>query len=247
MSNKDLEQRRKLFIEKDNALKKSPNLSVSKVRLQLRNLPKREFHEPELRELMVAVIQAYKEAEQKEHLPKAKTLIRQVKVLKDVDKTFIDPETQQEMNMSSGLAFVEFSDDDIALFAVRYLNNMHLAGNRPLIVDFSLDDARKLQKRAQKLEKHQRLALERKTEKKKEIRQMKRQHKGEEETGQSGIQIDRSDASSKYQSVSIGDCTDINLLQELLERPLARGKKQRIKKKIQSLKNEGKPVDSSKK
>ena len=30
---KDLEQRQRLFIEKDNALKKSPNLSVSKLRL----------------------------------------------------------------------------------------------------------------------------------------------------------------------------------------------------------------------
>ncbi len=48
-------------MEKDNALKKSPNLSVSKVRLQLRNLPKREFYDAELRELMVAVIDAYRE------------------------------------------------------------------------------------------------------------------------------------------------------------------------------------------
>ncbi len=46
--------------------------------------------------------------------------------------------------MSSGLAFVEFTDPEISLFAVRYLNNMQLAGNRPLVVDFALDDARKL-------------------------------------------------------------------------------------------------------
>ena len=65
-------------------------------------------------------------------------------MLKDVDKTFIDPETQQAVNLSSGLAFVEFSEPELALFAVRYLNNMHLAGNRPLIVDFSLNDARKI-------------------------------------------------------------------------------------------------------
>ena len=65
-----------MFIEKDNALKKSPNLSVSQVRLQLRNLPKKEFHEPELRELMITVIDAYKERENKKKLPKAKLLIR---------------------------------------------------------------------------------------------------------------------------------------------------------------------------
>ena len=98
LQSRDLEQRRRLFIEKDNALKKSPNLSVSQVRLQLRNLPKKEFHEPELRELMIAVIEAYKENQEQEtgspvKMPKIKSLIRQIKVLKDVDKTFVDPET----------------------------------------------------------------------------------------------------------------------------------------------------------
>ena len=90
MNDKELEQRRKLFIEKDSALKKSPNLAVSEVRLQLRNLPKREFHDPELRELMVAVIEAYKEENPTVKLPKIKLLIKQIKVLKDVDKTFVD-------------------------------------------------------------------------------------------------------------------------------------------------------------
>ena len=37
--------------------------------------------------------------------------------------------------------------------------------------------------------------------------------------------------------MSIADCTDINVLTEMLERPLARGKKQRIRKKISALKN----------
>ena len=145
LGDKELDQRRKLFIEKDNALKKSPNLSVSELRFQLRNLPKKEFHEAELRELMVAVVDAYKEQPNfTKKMPKIKALIRQVKVLKDVDKTFIDPETQKETNLSSGLAFAEFTDPDLSLFAVRYLNNMQLAGNRPLIVDFALDDARKV-------------------------------------------------------------------------------------------------------
>ena len=66
MTSKDLEQRQRLFIEKDTALKKSPNLSVSKTRLQIRNLPKREFYEAELRELCIAVVDAYREKEQKD-------------------------------------------------------------------------------------------------------------------------------------------------------------------------------------
>jgi len=131
-------------MEKDSALKKSPNLSVSRTRLQLRNLPRREFYENELRELMVAVVEAYKEHHRVAQLPKVKSLIRQVKVLKDGEKTVVDVATQKVTSLSSGLAFVEFSDAELALFAVRYLNNMQLAGNRPLVVDFALDDARKL-------------------------------------------------------------------------------------------------------
>ena len=42
---------------------------------------------------MVAVIEAYKEHEKVTKLPKIKSLIKQVKVLKDVDKTFVGPET----------------------------------------------------------------------------------------------------------------------------------------------------------
>lgn len=61
---------------------------------------------------------------------------------------------------------------------------MQLAGNRPLIVDFALDDARKMQKRTQKLEKHQRIALEKKDALKKEVRAEKRLKRFSEETGE---------------------------------------------------------------
>ena len=89
---------------------------------------------------------------------------------------------------------------------------MQLSGTRPLIVDFALDDARKLQKRAQKLEKHQRLAMEKKEEQKKEARQAKRQKTSADETGKStGIEI-ASKKEEKNVRVSIGECTDIDLL-----------------------------------
>jgi hypothetical protein len=42
--------------EKDKALSKSTNLFVSRKRITLRNLPKREFLEKELKELMLVVI-----------------------------------------------------------------------------------------------------------------------------------------------------------------------------------------------
>ena len=49
-------------------------------------------------------------------------------MLRDADKTYVDAETNQALKLSSGLAFVEFSDPEIALYVVRYLNNMQLAG-----------------------------------------------------------------------------------------------------------------------
>lgn len=60
-------------------------------------MPRREFYEPELRELMVAVIEAYKEEGHKMK-GKNKELIKQVKVLKDEEKTFVDQATGKVQN-----------------------------------------------------------------------------------------------------------------------------------------------------
>ena len=51
-SKASLELRQRLYISKDKALKNSTNLYVSTTRLQIRNLPRREFFEAELKELM---------------------------------------------------------------------------------------------------------------------------------------------------------------------------------------------------
>jgi len=45
------------------------------------------------------------------------------------------------------LGFAEFGDEDLALFSLRYLNNMELVTGKGLIADFSLEDARALHKR----------------------------------------------------------------------------------------------------
>ena len=179
LTSKDLEQRQKLFIEKDTALKKSPNLAVASTRLQLRNLPKKQFYEPEVRALMVSVVEAYKKAMDdgelpKVKLPKLKKTIVQVKVLRDGEKTIMSDDGTQQLKLASGLAFVEFYDRELALFAVRYLNNMQLSGSRGLIVDFALQDARKLKIRSQKLEKYQKIAEEKRVDAKKEARLAKR-------------------------------------------------------------------------
>ncbi len=42
-------------------------------------------------------------------------------------------------NLASGQAFVEFNREDLALFAVRYLNNLEIVANKGLIADFSME------------------------------------------------------------------------------------------------------------
>ena len=67
--------------------------------------------------------------------------------------------------LPSGQAFVEFRNEQLALYAVRYLNNMELHGKgKGLVVDFSMEDARALFKRKEKIEKHRKLAKEAKKE-----------------------------------------------------------------------------------
>ena len=80
------------------------------------------------------------------------------------------------LKLSSGLAFCEFSDASIALYAVRYLNNLQLSANRGLVVDFALEDARKMFKRKMKLEKYAKIADEKKKEARTERRKVKREN-----------------------------------------------------------------------
>ena len=56
LTEKEIQMRQRLQDEKDKALAKSTNLFVSKKRISLRGLPKRDFIERELKELMLVVI-----------------------------------------------------------------------------------------------------------------------------------------------------------------------------------------------
>ncbi len=66
-----------------------------------------------------------------------------MKILRDQEKS----DSQTGDKLASGLGFAEFDDEDLALYAIRYLNNMELTNNRPLIADFSLEDVRAIHKR----------------------------------------------------------------------------------------------------
>jgi len=162
-----LELRQRLYASKDKALKSSTNLYVSKTRLQIRNLPRREFFEAELKELMKVVAEEWSHTLSKEEKREAyrnKKLISHTKIMRDEQKT--DSVTGE--SLPSGQAFVEFTNADLALFGVRYLNNMEIVPKKGLIVDFSMEDQRALFKRKEKIERWRKIAQEKKNEMKSE-------------------------------------------------------------------------------
>ncbi len=93
-----------------------------------------------------------------------KKFLKQVKVLRDEQKT--DGATGDKL--ASGLGFAEFEDEQLALFAIRYLNNMELTSSKGLISDYSLEDARALFKREKRFERLKKVNEEKKKELKKQ-------------------------------------------------------------------------------
>jgi RNA recognition motif-containing protein len=117
LSKKAQELRQRLWISKSKALKESTNLFVSKTRLQVRNLPRREFDVPELKELMKVVAEEWSKTLSPDDVKKfykGKKLITHAKIMKDQVKT--DTDTGEALG--NGIAFVEFSNEDLALYAV---------------------------------------------------------------------------------------------------------------------------------
>jgi hypothetical protein len=62
--------------------------------------------------------------------------------MRDKEKTVT--EGGETTKLASGLAFAEFSEHKYAMHVVNFLNNMALNNSKNLIVDFALDDARKV-------------------------------------------------------------------------------------------------------
>lgn len=105
---------------------------------------------------------------------------------------------------------MELSTEEAALFTVRYLNNMQLTG-KGLIVDFCLQDARKMFRRTQKLEKHQRLALERKEAAKKERRANSRAEKQGKPQFEKVVELGkRSKPDEKKKKETVAEINDVH-------------------------------------
>ncbi|KAL6502562.1 hypothetical protein OROHE_024567 [Orobanche hederae] len=125
----------------------SPNFRVSRTRLIVYNVPK-SMSEKNLRKLfMDAVVSCAR---------KQKPSIRQIKILTDSKNR-----KEGEKSRPRGVAFLEFTEHQHALVALRVLNNnpdTFDPQHRP-IVEFALDNAQKLKLRAEKLQQAQQHAL----------------------------------------------------------------------------------------
>ncbi|XP_055815663.1 uncharacterized protein LOC129885419 [Solanum dulcamara] len=131
--------KRKGLQEKKIIKLKSPNFHVSRTRLIMYNIPK-SMTEKQLRTLCIDAVTS--------RATKQKPVIRQIKFLKDVKKGQVVAK-----NHSRGVAFLEFSEHEHALVALRVLNNNPETFGpeyRP-IVEFALDNIQTMKLR-QKLQ-----------------------------------------------------------------------------------------------
>ncbi|PIA55911.1 hypothetical protein AQUCO_00700317v1 [Aquilegia coerulea] len=135
--------KRQMLDKKKKTKLQSPNFHVSRTRLIIYNLPK-SMTEKELKKLCIEAIIS--------RASKQNPVIRQIKFLDDSKKGKI-----QANNYSRGVAFVEFSEHQHALVALRVLNNNPETfgpEHRP-IVEFALDNVQTLKLRKFKLQAQQ--------------------------------------------------------------------------------------------
>ncbi|CAH9055312.1 unnamed protein product [Cuscuta europaea] len=124
--------KRKILHEKKMIKLKSPNFHVSRTRLIIYNLPK-SMTDKELKKLCLDAVTS--------RATKQKPMIRQIKFLEDIKRGKLVVK-----NHSRGVAFVEFTEHQHALVALRVLNNnpgTFGPEHRP-IVEFSIDNVHTL-------------------------------------------------------------------------------------------------------
>ncbi|KAH6807188.1 hypothetical protein C2S51_028296 [Perilla frutescens var. frutescens] len=142
VSASDMSKRKKLHEDKMAKLQ-SPNFRISKTRLIAYNVPK-TMNEKDLKKIFIDAVTS--------RATKQKPSIRQIKILKDSKNR-----KDGEKSRPRGVAFLEFTEHQHALVALRIVNNnpdMFGTEHRP-IVEFALDNVQKLKLRAEKLQAQQ--------------------------------------------------------------------------------------------
>ncbi|XXQ33246.1 RRM domain-containing protein [Plasmodiophora brassicae] len=152
LSKQDLTMRSKLYKEASKKIA-NPNFIMSKFRLTIHNLAD-GLTESDLKSAFL------KGARQ--HCPDSKPIIKQCIIVRD--KTRLDADGKPR---SKHYGFVEFTEHDHALAALRALNNNPMAfgkkGHRPIVM-FAVDDVRKLALRRRRLEKNRMKGMTKKLE-----------------------------------------------------------------------------------
>ena len=196
--------------------KKNPNYHVSNTRLTIRNLEK-STNEDYLKELLKDNINKFTESlnENDKKIYNKIKKIKQIKILRD--KNFMG---KDNLPKSKCCAFVEVCDERLGKYLIDTLSNFKLSKKNPnkgLILDFALDDIRKVNKRKNKL------------------KRIRNKDKTNEESEIKDTQITSKDEKKNNNQEKIEDINDINKLLEIYYKTVSRGKKQRIKKKLKNL------------
>ncbi|KAK7107273.1 hypothetical protein V1264_015223 [Littorina saxatilis] len=146
LSQEDIKKRMKVEQVKREKLK-NMNIFVSSTRLCVHNLPTK-VNENELRKIM------------KQTVDDPAMKMTECRVMRNMDRT-----NQKGVSKSLGYAFVNFSQHDHALKALKELNNSTVFGeNKRPIVEFSLENRKALEAKEKRLEKSKVNAQKRKAE-----------------------------------------------------------------------------------
>ncbi|XP_073033608.1 uncharacterized protein [Primulina eburnea] len=151
VSEKDMSKRQNLYEKKMTKLR-SPNFRVSRTRLIVYNVPT-TMKEKDLKQLFISAVAS--------RAKKQKPSIQQIKLLEDIKKV-----ENGEKSGRRGVAFIEFTEHQHALVALRVLNNNPgtFGPERRPIVEFAIDDVQKLKLRKEKIQYQQQASLNNSTE-----------------------------------------------------------------------------------
>lgn len=248
VSEEDKQKRENIIQLKKTNFKKNPNLHVSETRLVLRNLDK-AFNEAKIKDLLRQKTEQFMEElkSQKSDDYKAYMKVKKIKQIKLMrDEKNLDKENNPK---SKSVAFVEVCDKSFGKWLIKNLSNEKVSKNlnKGLIMDFSLDDIRKIRNRLMKLDQ---LKMKRKQaegedgkSKSKNKKDKKAEKKAEKDkkpkdANEGDLELNEESekaAEKKVNVESIDTITDVGRLAEIYNKTVSRGKRQRIKKRVIAL------------
>jgi nucleolar protein 4 len=243
VSEDDKNKREGIIQLKKTNFKKNPNLHVSETRLVLRNLEK-TFTEEKIKEMLREKTEKFMELLKKTD-PNEYKIYMKVKKIKQVKLMKDDKNLDKNNNpKSKNVAFVEVCDKNFAKWMINNLSNTIVGKGKKkgLIVDFCLDDFRKIRNRLIKLDKLKLINKEKNKDNEKREKNKDKKDKKKDKSNKAKIENDNNEndndnenkenAVNKTQGTSIDQIKDVEKLAEMYKNSISRGKRQRIRKRI---------------